>query len=103
MKLDCQFVVGDKVQVRGHSEWGNLTVIAVDVIYTISDGVGLEDAYAGENLKSVSKCDHITGVFGVSENSVLIESISGLQGEGVSGEEISALVCGFCPLCGEKL
>jgi hypothetical protein len=58
MKLDCQFVVGDKVQVRGHSEWGNLTVVAVDVIYTIASDDGIEDAYSEDWLKKVSKCDH---------------------------------------------
>jgi hypothetical protein len=87
MKLDCQFVVGDKVQVRGHSEWGNLTVVAVDVIYTIASDDGIEDAYSEDYLKKVFECDH---------------------------QKFTICLCGwydcfnkrdfiYCPKCGEKL
>jgi hypothetical protein len=81
MKLDCKFVVGDEVQVIGHSDWGDLTVIGVDVIYTVSNGDGLEDCYAGDSLKSASKHDH----------EVMIVSKS------------HRIEFNYCPKCGEKL
>jgi regulator of RNase E activity RraB len=96
MKLDYQFIVGDEVQVIGHSEWGNLTVVAVDVIYTVSDSDGLEDCYSEDQLKKIDKCEHEYGRWGTL-NAPPRHGMMNLH------YPYATMVNEYCPKCGEKL